>query len=142
MSPAVAGEASPPTRVELSVAGMTCASCAARVDKRLNAVPGVTASVNLVTGMATAVVPAGFGAADLIAAVEQAGYRAEVLRPRPGDVNGAGVVPGSVARSGGDAETAAYLRRRLGVVAACGWSVFAMFVLDQGSVRASACGIC
>ncbi|MGW9283619.1 cation transporter, partial [Streptomyces diastaticus] len=37
------------TEVELSVGGMTCASCAARVERKLNRVPGVTATVNYAT---------------------------------------------------------------------------------------------
>jgi len=42
-----ADPARPQTEVELAVTGMTCASCVARVEKKLNKIPGVTAIVNL-----------------------------------------------------------------------------------------------
>ncbi|PTL74550.1 copper-translocating P-type ATPase [Rathayibacter caricis DSM 15933] len=57
---------------------MTCASCVARVEKRLVALPGVTATVNLALERATVVLPEGTTAADAIAAVEAAGYTATV----------------------------------------------------------------
>ena len=56
-------------RVELAVGGMTCASCAARVEKRLNRLEGVTATVNFATETATALVPAGTPVDELVAAV-------------------------------------------------------------------------
>jgi Cu+-exporting ATPase len=62
--------------VELMVNGMTCASCVARVEKRLNAIDGVTATVNLATESATATVPDTVTVRDLIVAVEGAGYTA------------------------------------------------------------------
>ena len=70
---------SPPAEVkELAVAGMTCASCVARVEKVLARVPGVTsAQVNLATERASVDVRAGAASVqDLIAAVEKAGYGA------------------------------------------------------------------
>ncbi len=66
------------TTVELDIAGMTCASCAQRVEKKLNRLDGVTASVNLATDRATAQVPDGVTPADLIATVEKAGYGASL----------------------------------------------------------------
>jgi P-type Cu+ transporter len=63
--------------MELAIEGMTCASCATRVEKQLNKLDGVTATVNLATETATISFPAPLGAGDLIAAVEQAGYRAD-----------------------------------------------------------------
>ncbi|WP_431854178.1 heavy metal translocating P-type ATPase [Azospirillum sp.] len=61
---------------DLQVGGMTCASCVARVEKALKKVPGVTqASVNLATERAH-VAGHGLALADLIAAVERAGYEA------------------------------------------------------------------
>ena len=99
--------------VEIWVQGMTCASCAARVEKELNAIGLVAATVNLATEKASVYAP--------------------------------GV-------SAGDADAAAYLRRRLvvatalrnarhggmsmdslvslGIMAASGWSAYAMFALD------------
>ncbi|MGH9186438.1 MAG: cation transporter, partial [Acidimicrobiales bacterium] len=61
-------------RVELDIGGMTCASCAARIEKRLNRLDGVTATVNFATERATAEVPASVGVDELVAAVEAAGY--------------------------------------------------------------------
>ncbi len=66
------------TRVELDIGGMTCASCAARIEKRLNRLEGVTATVNYATEHATVQIPAGTVPADVIAAVEAAGYTATV----------------------------------------------------------------
>ncbi|MDR1710427.1 MAG: cadmium-translocating P-type ATPase [Propionibacteriaceae bacterium] len=61
--------------VELAITGMTCASCAARIQKKLNKLDGVTAEVNYATEKA-AVSFDGVQVADLIAAVEAAGYGA------------------------------------------------------------------
>ena len=71
------------TRLDLTIGGMTCASCAARVEKRLNKLDGVTASVNYATELARVEV-AGDDVApdDLIAAVEAVGYTAQLPRPR------------------------------------------------------------
>jgi len=198
-SAAVTGSAAllPQTELELSIKGMTCAACAARVEKKLSAVDGVAASVNFATGKAAVTAPPSVSVAQLIEAVEQAGYGAEAKWP------GAGVGVASPG-AGADAARVAYLRRRLivalvffvplsdlsvllslfpayrfpgwqwvlvalaapvagwaawrfhqaalknarhglasmdtlvslGIMAACGWSVYAMFVLDrrQGSV--------
>ncbi len=76
-------------RIELSVSGMTCASCVNRVQKALLKVPGVKeASVNLATETAEVVfdepIPDGAPTSDLIAAVDRAGYSAEPLvSPEP-----------------------------------------------------------
>jgi Cu+-exporting ATPase len=67
-----------PGALELAIGGMTCASCVARVEKRLVALPGVTATVNLALERATVVLPEGTTAAEAIAAVEAAGYTATV----------------------------------------------------------------
>ena len=64
-------------RVELGLEGMTCAACAARIEKVLNRVPGVEANVNFATETATARFDAARASPDqLIAAVERAGYHA------------------------------------------------------------------
>jgi len=65
-------------RVELTVGGMTCASCAARIEKKLNKLDGVSATVNYALASATASVPAGTDPQVLIGAVEKAGYTAAV----------------------------------------------------------------
>ncbi len=73
-----------PARVELAIGGMTCASCAARVEKKLNRMDGVTASVNYATERASVRHAGGVAVADLIATVEATGYTAAVPRPPAG----------------------------------------------------------
>jgi P-type Cu+ transporter len=182
--------------LDLSVGGMTCAACAARVEARLNKIDGVTATVNFATERARVAAPGGVPAEALIAAVEDAGYTAELASPAARAAEGARVddarvrylgrrlilavvffVPLSdvsvllslfpsyrfpgwqwvlVALAAPVAVWAAWpfhaaavrgVRHgtltmdtlvSLGIVAACGWSVYAMFVLDAGPSRASA----
>ena len=70
-----------PHRVDLVIGGMTCASCAARIEKRLNKLDGVTASVNYSTELAKVAVPDGTTPEELIAQVEAAGYTARLPKP-------------------------------------------------------------
>ena len=77
--------------VELPVTGMTCASCAARIERRLNKLDGVSAAVNYATARATVHFdPDTVSPGDLVAAVEAAGYGAS-LPPRPGQADGGDV---------------------------------------------------
>ncbi|MGW2176479.1 HAD-IC family P-type ATPase, partial [Streptomyces sp. NPDC001732] len=69
------------SRAELSIGGMTCASCAARVEKKLNRMDGVTATVNYATEKARVAYGPGTGLADLIATVEKTGYTAQPVHP-------------------------------------------------------------
>jgi Cu+-exporting ATPase len=176
----------------LAIDGMTCAACAARVEKKLNGLPGVSATVNFATATARIIAPAGLPADDLTAAVERAGYAARLAAGNQADDEG-GAAEADAARH------AAYLKRRLivalvffvpltdlslmlslipslrfagwqwllvgcaapvalwcawpfhraalknarhgtssmdtlvslGIIAACGWSVYAIFVLDR-----------
>ncbi|MGX5695158.1 heavy metal translocating P-type ATPase [Agromyces soli] len=62
--------------IDLGIEGMTCASCVARVEKRLGRIDGVEAQVNLATERARVSAPAGVGLEQLVEAVAQAGYRA------------------------------------------------------------------
>ena len=64
------------TTVQLDVQGMTCASCAARIEKKLNRLEGVHATVNYATQRATVQVPPSVGTDALIATVEKTGYGA------------------------------------------------------------------
>jgi Cu+-exporting ATPase len=95
--------------VELDIGGMTCASCAARIEKKLNRMPGVEASVNYATEKARVVLPEGVSVTEAIATVEATGYSARVPKtPRQEAVR-----PDSAERElPEDAEVAA-LRQRL-----------------------------
>ena len=183
-------------QIELSIGGMTCAACAARIERKLNSLDDVHASVNLATERATVTAPAAVSLDSLIAAIEQAGYTARAVSPEAG----------ARENDGEDSRHAAYLRRRLivaliffvplsdislalslfpsfrfagwqwvlvalaapvagwaawpfhraalrnlrhgtltmdtlvslGITAACGWSLYAMFVLDARASRSGA----
>jgi P-type Cu+ transporter len=90
-------------RIELSIGGMTCASCANRVERKLNELDGVRASVNYATEKARVDYPAGLETAQLVAQVEAAGYTARPPSPSS--------EPGARPAEGADAARA--LRRRL-----------------------------
>lgn len=62
--------------IELEIGGMTCASCANRIEKKLNKLDGVEATVNYATEKAKVLVPAGYDPALLVAEVEKTGYTA------------------------------------------------------------------
>ncbi|MFS1303564.1 heavy metal translocating P-type ATPase [Streptosporangium longisporum] len=66
----------PQGTVELSIGGMTCASCANRIERRLNKLDGVTATVNYATEKAKVTFPEDVAPTDLVAEVEKAGYTA------------------------------------------------------------------
>ncbi len=68
-------------RVELLIGGMTCASCANRVERKLNKLDGVRASVNYATEKASVEFGGGVTTDDLIATVEKAGYTAALPEP-------------------------------------------------------------
>ncbi|MEV0143863.1 MULTISPECIES: heavy metal translocating P-type ATPase [unclassified Nonomuraea] len=67
--------------VELSIGGMTCASCANRIERKLNKMDGVTATVNYATEKAKVSFPEGVDPQQLIAEVEKAGYTAALPAP-------------------------------------------------------------
>ncbi len=68
----------PLQEVELSLQGMTCAACAARIEKQLNELEGVEAAVNYATETATVVFAAKVSSSELISAVEAIGYAADI----------------------------------------------------------------
>ncbi|HEY7879191.1 MAG TPA: heavy metal translocating P-type ATPase, partial [Streptosporangiaceae bacterium] len=70
------------TVAELAIGGMTCASCAARIERKLNRMDGVSAAVNLATETARVSFSANVKAEDLISAVERAGYTAVLAAAR------------------------------------------------------------
>ncbi|KOY58838.1 heavy metal translocating P-type ATPase [Streptomyces sp. XY332] len=99
--------------VELSIGGMTCASCAARIEKKLNRMDGVTATVNYATEKARVSYGDGVRVADLIATVVKTGYTAE--EPPPPEPEPEAEAPEAAqaqARAPRDPELAA-LRQRL-----------------------------
>jgi Cu+-exporting ATPase len=67
--------------VELAIGGMTCATCAARIEKKLNRVDGVTATVNYATEKASVSYPDSVTPEDLVGVVEQTGYTAALPPP-------------------------------------------------------------
>ncbi|OMG22194.1 heavy metal translocating P-type ATPase [Actinomyces naeslundii] len=71
--------------VSLSIGGMTCASCVARVEKKLSKLDGVSASVNLATESARVTAPSTVSVDDLLAAVARAGYSGVLLDTGPQD---------------------------------------------------------
>ncbi|WP_202863154.1 heavy metal translocating P-type ATPase [Ornithinimicrobium murale] len=75
------GEPTTSSTIELQIGGMTCASCAMRVEKKLNKVDGVTASVNYATEKARVTAPEGYDPRELIAVVEKTGYTAALPAP-------------------------------------------------------------
>ncbi len=103
-NPSTSSAAAAAPELQLDLVGMTCASCANRIERGLNKVPGVEATVNYATEKATVrVAPGADGQLDasvLIAAVEKAGYKASVTAPRR--ASGA-----SAASATGDAAAAA-----------------------------------
>ena len=124
-APGRAADAS--STVDLQIGGMTCASCAARIEKKLGRMPGVSASVNYATGTAHVQLPAGTDVDDAIATVEATGYRAWLPQPAttPTDAD---------ARSGGartDAEDVEVgsLRQRLAISTALTAPVLALAMI-------------
>jgi Cu+-exporting ATPase len=112
--------------VELAVGGMTCASCAVRVEKKLSKLDGVAATVNFATGTARVSFPATLPATELISAVEQAGYTAALpappdREPAAGEADGAG--------------EAAALRQRLAVSLALAIPVVALAMIPPLQFR-------
>ncbi|WP_043661591.1 heavy metal translocating P-type ATPase [Nocardia thailandica] len=96
----------PSTRIELTIGGMTCASCANRIEKKLNKLDGVTATVNYATEKARVEYSGDLTPEDLVATVEQARYTAEL------PISKVGKPDASAAAPEGDDPTAS-LRQRL-----------------------------
>ncbi|RXZ50224.1 heavy metal translocating P-type ATPase [Agromyces binzhouensis] len=80
----------PPTEVvELDIGGMTCASCAMRIERKLNKLDGVTATVNYATEKARVEVPRGLTTEAVIAEIRKTGYTAEAPAPPTAQASGA-----------------------------------------------------
>jgi len=78
MRTTTASSSAPVTDIELAIGGMTCASCANRIERKLNKLDGVTATVNYATEKARVNAPTGVDPAALVAQVEAAGYTAQL----------------------------------------------------------------
>ncbi len=103
--------AGPGTRtVDLQIGGMTCSSCAARIEKKLNKLPGVHAEVNFATEVARVEAPADVDVDQLVATVEATGYTAAVPRPAH-ETTGADT--GGHDHGGGEPAQLTSLRQRL-----------------------------
>ncbi|MFJ2295028.1 heavy metal translocating P-type ATPase [Streptomyces sp. NPDC087894] len=109
MTPTTSGAA----RVELAIGGMTCASCAARIEKKLNRMEGVEATVNYATEKARVAFAEDVSVDDLIATVEATGYTAQPPappRPEPEGTGTPAAAGGEDGRADGELRS---LRQRL-----------------------------
>ncbi|TYL55197.1 copper-translocating P-type ATPase [Nocardioides sp. BGMRC 2183] len=109
----------PVDSVELAITGMTCASCANRIERKLNKLDGVTATVNYATEKAKVTFPEALAPEELVATVEQAGYGA-TLPPPPTSA------PSGDASAAAEPDTLLALRQRLLVSAVLSVPVIAM----------------
>ncbi|MFL6119947.1 heavy metal translocating P-type ATPase [Actinophytocola sp.] len=114
-------------RCELLIGGMTCASCAARIEEHLNGIDGVEASVNYATEKARVTLPAGVDAARVIAAVEEIGYTAKPVARETTVTSTVDTPDAEEARH--DAELKA-ARNRVWIVAVLAVPVIAMSMWD------------
>ncbi|MBS4100428.1 heavy metal translocating P-type ATPase [Tsukamurella paurometabola] len=105
------------TVLDLAIEGMTCASCANRIERKLNKLDGVNATVNFATEKAHVTAPAGTDATVLIDTIEQAGYAAHLPAPAHDEP------------AGRTHEPADALRRRLLVSAALTVPVIALAMI-------------
>ena len=100
------------TTIDLEIGGMTCASCANRIERKLNKLDGVQAEVNYATETAHVSAPSTMDPADLVAQVEATGYTATL--PAPPQAHDHGFDGGSP--SSADAELTALRHRLIGAV--------------------------
>ncbi|MFN7149175.1 MAG: cation transporter, partial [Microthrixaceae bacterium] len=91
-----------PVRVDLDITGMTCSSCAARIEKRLNRLDGVQANVNYATERATVHCDDDVDPTALVQVVESSGYGAHVRRPPGTSAGGHADQSGAGAHTAGD----------------------------------------
>jgi Cu+-exporting ATPase len=115
----VSAGAAPERKLALPITGMTCASCAARIERKLNRIDGVQASVNFATERAQVSFDPGRVTEDmLVDAVEQAGYTAALPPPSaPAPGSATGMAAPAPAPAEGDDPTIPLRRRLLGSIA-------------------------
>jgi Cu+-exporting ATPase len=121
----------PDRQVELAIGGMTCASCATRVERKLNKLDGVTATVNYATEKARVTFPDSVTEADLLSTVAAAGYTARLPEPPAAPPPGAGSA-GDAGPEAEDPETRT-LRQRLTVSVVLAVPVIAMTMIPRCS---------
>jgi len=122
--------ADPPQRVALAIGGMTCASCAARIEKKLNKLDGVTATVNYATEQAQIAYPPNLDPTMLIAQVEATGYTARLPKPATTEQD-----TGDTGAAGGEPDPAASLRQRLTVSAVLAIPVIVLAMVPATQFR-------
>jgi Cu+-exporting ATPase len=136
VTPATAGPAAEGRQVDLVIGGMTCASCAARIEKRLNRLDGVSATVNYATEKARVTYADGVGTDALVAAVEKAGYTARLPEPpRAPAADGAGDGRPAGPGEGDEPDAARSLRQRLVVSALLSVPVVALAMFPDLQFR-------
>ncbi|PWN04352.1 heavy metal translocating P-type ATPase [Nocardioides silvaticus] len=111
--------------IELAITGMTCASCANRIERKLNKLDGVSATVNYATEKAKVTFDPDVAPEALVAAVEQAGYGASL--PRPPKTDNAGTDGNNGAAE--EADPLRTLRQRLLISAVLTVPVIAMAMI-------------
>ena len=126
--------APPLERVDLAITGMTCASCAMRIEKKLNKLDGVSATVNYSTEKARVSFPAGMATDELLAAVEKAGYTARL--PEPERPAGRDSTDGAGAEGRAESDRTAELKQRLLLVTVLTIPVIAMSMIPALQFRA------
>ena len=131
MTAPVTARAVPRDNVDLAITGMTCASCAMRIEKKLNKLEGVSATVNYATEKARVSYPAGMATDVLLSAVDKAGYSARLPEPdRPAASDGA---PGEGLV---EADRLDLLKQRLVIVTVLTLPVIAMSMVPALQFRA------
>ncbi|GFH37467.1 heavy metal translocating P-type ATPase [Streptomyces pacificus] len=117
----------PGAEVELAIGGMTCASCAARIEKKLNRMDGVEATVNYATEKARVAFREDVAVSDLIATVEATGYTAREPEPEPLPIRTEPDTGSGTAQE--ESDELLHLRRRLTAAVALAVPVIAMAMI-------------
>jgi Cu+-exporting ATPase len=119
-----------PRSVELVIGGMTCASCAARIEKKLNKLDGVSATVNYATEKAKVTYAGSVSPQDLVATVEATGYTAALPVPKVSGSTTVGSAEGSAEQDEKDDEVSR-LRQRLVISAILSLPVLLMSMIPM-----------
>jgi Cu+-exporting ATPase len=116
--PVADATASAPVAIDLAIGGMTCASCATRIEKKLNRLPGVSATVNFATERASVRFdPAQADPSALVAAVQAAGYTSRLPRPSQRQIDSRAVPSAVDSAQDGEEGADGALRQRLAISA-------------------------